>query len=184
MAHPRKAPLDDAAVQRLMLGRWFDTPANRRPVGYGSRKAMRLTLVDSARPPALPPAAPPAAPPAGYSDSQGLDAAYASDHHVVVSGDTLIISGTKHTEALIGVVLSEGATLPYHLARGDLQDVIDDVTKIPSWGDTRSAQRYRDAEPALLANPQVTRVVGHSLGGSVTLELAKRHPGLNRTTVT
>ena len=110
MAHPRDAPLDDAAVQRLLIGRWFDTPVNRRPVGYDPRKARRLKLVDSARPPALPAAAPPAAPPAGLSDSQGLDTAYASDENVVVRGNTLFVSGTKHAEALIDVVLSEGAT--------------------------------------------------------------------------
>jgi len=54
----------------------------------------------------------------------------------------------------------------------------DDFTKIPAWGKTTDAERYQQAERAYDDLTQkygksVHRVVGHSLGGSVALELAK-----------
>jgi len=54
----------------------------------------------------------------------------------------------------------------------------DDFTKIPAWGKTTDAERYQQAERAYNDLTQkygksVHRVVGHSLGGSVALELAK-----------
>ena len=54
----------------------------------------------------------------------------------------------------------------------------DDFTKIPAWGNTTDAERYKQAERAYNDLTQkygksVHRVVGHSLGGSVALELAK-----------
>ena len=61
-----------------------------------------------------------------------------------------------------------------HTAR----DWYDDVTKVPFWGDVRGAERYQAAEKALSVHQNVKRVVGHSLGGSVALELQKRHKGL------
>ena len=65
-----------------------------------------------------------------------------------------------------------------HTAR----DWYDDL-KIP-FGQTSKAYRYQNAEEALKAHPEVTRVVGHSLGGAVSLELQKNHPelGLNSRT--
>ena len=65
-----------------------------------------------------------------------------------------------------------------HTAR----DWYDDVTKVPFWGDTRESHRYKMADRALKANPQVTRAVGHSLGGAVALEAQKQHPGLESRT--
>jgi hypothetical protein len=38
--------------------------------------------------------------------------------------------------------------------------------------------RYKEAEKALKANPNIKRVVGHSLGGAVALELQKNYPYL------
>ena len=58
-----------------------------------------------------------------------------------------------------------------HTAR----DVWDDVSKIPLWGDVRNSERYQQAEAALKDNPQVNTVIGHSLGGSVALELNKQN---------
>ncbi|MFM7981565.1 MAG: hypothetical protein ACKPKO_19825 [Candidatus Fonsibacter sp.] len=40
------------------------------------------------------------------------------------------------------------------------------------------SERYINAETALKANPNIERVVGHSLGGSVALELQKKLPKL------
>ena len=57
------------------------------------------------------------------------------------------------------------------------RDWFDDLTKIPIWGDTKQAERYQEADKAYLdlqaSGKPVERVVGHSLGGSVALELAK-----------
>ena len=88
------------------------------------------------------------------SDATGLARAYAQ-------GDAYTHGGTTYIAGS-------------HTAR----DWFDDFTKIPIWGDTRNAHRYRMADRALKANPQVTRVVGHSLGGAVALQLQKDKPGL------
>ena len=57
----------------------------------------------------------------------------------------------------------------------DLQDWYDDVTKIPAWGDVRNSARCQAAKAALIENPRVKIVFGHSLGGSVALELDKNY---------
>jgi len=68
-----------------------------------------------------------------------------------------------------------------HYVKGSstARDWYDDLTKIPVWGDTKNAERYQQAEKAyqdLQASGQaVDRVVGHSLGGSVALEMQKEH---------
>jgi len=80
----------------------------------------------------------------------GLDNAYASPDGVFKQGDTMYIAGTR---------------LP------SPSDIVDDLM-IPL-GLTSHGHRYADAEKQL--NPQIKRVVGHSLGGSVALELAKNH---------
>ena len=69
-------------------------------------------------------------------------------------GDALCVAGTK-----------------------SLRDVWDDL-KIP-FGATSWSQRYTDADRVLDVSPQIRRVVGHSLGGAVALELQKSHPQLN-----
>ena len=55
------------------------------------------------------------------------------------------------------------------------KDWYDDVTKIPFWGDLRNSTRYQAARDALMQHPEVKRIVGHSLGGSVALELDKNY---------
>ena len=91
------------------------------------------------------------------TDAEGLNKAYAQGD-TYKYGKTLYIAGS-------------------HTAR----DWYDDFTKIP-FGTTANAYRYQKADEALKANPDVTRVVGHSLGGAVALELQKNHPGLNSRT--
>ena len=54
-----------------------------------------------------------------------------------------------------------------------LQDRYGDITKIIFWGDLRNSKRYQAAKEALMENPQVKTVIGHSLSGSVALELDK-----------
>ena len=92
------------------------------------------------------------------TDKTGLENACAQGD-TYAHGDTLYIAGTHN-----------------------LQDVFDDVSKVPFWGDVRQSARYQAAEKALEANPNIKRVVGHSLGGSVALELQKNHTGLDSRT--
>ena len=56
----------------------------------------------------------------------------------------------------------------------DFQDMYDDL-KIPL-NLTRYSQRYIEADKALKANPQINKLIGHSIGGSVSLELEKNNP--------
>jgi hypothetical protein len=73
-------------------------------------------------------------------DRVGLDKAYASEHNIYVEGDTLFVSGTQ--------------------TGGDL---VDDLT-IPL-GMTNRTKRYSEANAAMSKNPQIKRVVEHSLVG-------------------
>ena len=59
-----------------------------------------------------------------------------------------------------------------------LRDGWDDL-KIPCRF-TNLILKYEDASRALKAMPQIKRIVGHSLGGAVTLELQRAHPELKR----
>jgi hypothetical protein len=52
--------------------------------------------------------------------------------------------------------------------KGYYQDMWDDL-KIP-FNMTKYSQRYQEANQMLHDNPQITNVIGHSLGGSVALE--------------
>jgi len=86
--------------------------------------------------------------PSTSADKWGLDIAYGMPSGVFIQGDTMYIAGTK-----------------------SLRDIVDD-TLIP-FSETQRTQRFADAEKRL--KPRIKRIVGHSLGGSVALELAKRH---------
>lgn len=113
------------------------------------------------------------------TDSAGLQTAYDAEHNVYTNGDTLYIAGTQAGKLATGV-------LPWNWGSGNFskgsEDVWDDVSKIPFWGDLTNSTRYKEAEAALKANPNIKRVVGHSLGGSVALELQKRYPQLESRT--
>ena len=84
----------------------------------------------------------------------GLELAYKNKlTYTYIIGDTLFIGGTQNS-----------------------QDVYDDVRHVPWWGNMKQTQRYRDAETHLKNNPQIKRLVGHSLGASVALALQKNNP--------
>ena len=83
------------------------------------------------------------------TDTQGLDRAYDNTNYYI-HGDTLYIAGTN-----------------------SWRDVFDDITKVPFYGDLRQSERYQQAEKVLKENKQITRLIGHSLGGSVALQLEK-----------
>ena len=57
------------------------------------------------------------------------------------------------------------------------KDWWDDVSKIPVWGDIHDADRMKQAEAAyndlIRQGKPIDRVVGHSLGGSVALQLQR-----------
>ena len=86
------------------------------------------------------------------TDSEGLSRAYNSPDSIYVDGNRMYISGTHN-----------------------FRDVFDDITKIPFWGDVKNSERYQQAATALKDNPQVDTVIGHSLGGSVALEINKQN---------
>ncbi len=85
------------------------------------------------------------------TDKAGLEKAYGREPKLYTHGDTLYIAGTS-----------------------SLQDVWDDL-KIPL-NLTEQSMRYRKAASLLKVNPDIMNVVGHSLGGSVALELQKNFP--------
>ena len=90
-----------------------------------------------------------------------LQKAYDSKNKVHVDGDTAFIAGTS-----------------------SLSDWYDNFTKIPVWGDLRNSTRYKQADEVLKQNPQVKNIIGHSLAGSVALELEKNYPDKNYETTT
>jgi len=90
-------------------------------------------------------------------DEEGLEAAYKNP------------LGTSY-DAATGTEYVKGSSTA--------RDWFEDLTLLP-FGNTASTQRYKQAEKAyndLQASGQpVKRVVGHSLGGSVALEMQKNH---------
>ena len=92
------------------------------------------------------------------TDAQGLKRAYEEPDSVFQNGDTLYIAGTHPT---------------------NIVDWYQDVTLIPTKR-VRFSNRFRQAEEAM--NKGIKRVVGHSLGGSVALELQQNDPDLESVT--
>ena len=97
----------------------------------------------------------------------GLDEAYKRSKgplpYIFPERDTLYIAGTQNA-----------------------QDVYDDVRHVPPlpWSDMKQTERYKTAETYLKNNPQIKRLVGHSLGGSVVLALQRNNPERNYEVVT
>ena len=77
-----------------------------------------------------------------------------------------------------GAAYDENTQTLYVAGSDSWRSWYDDFRNIPAWGDLKDSERYKQAERAYedLTRNQgkyVRRVVGHSLGGSVALELAK-----------
>ena len=89
----------------------------------------------------------------------GLNKAYNNNNKIHVDGDTLFIAGTSN-----------------------LKDAYDDITKIPFYGSTMDSTRYNQAKTALDSNPHIKNLVGHSLGGSISLEIQKNNAKYKTTT--
>ena len=92
------------------------------------------------------------------TDAEGLDRAKDQEKRIYVHGNTMYLSGTSWRNKKTGMP--------------SLQDPWDDL-KIPIYK-TRYAQRYKYAEEFMKQNPNIDRIVGHSLGGSVALELGNK----------
>jgi len=89
------------------------------------------------------------------SDAEGLGLAYASREGIYVNGATMYIAGTRtHSQ----------------LSRNPFHEWVQDLY-IPL-GRTGELDRYKSASHFLHG---VDRVVGHSMGGSVALELQRLH---------
>jgi hypothetical protein len=82
-------------------------------------------------------------------NEEGLEKAYNSPNYLYKDGDILYVGGTQTA-----------------------RDAYDDISKIP-WGLTRYSQRYQDADKVVQQDPSIKTLSGHSLGGSVALELQK-----------
>ena len=63
------------------------------------------------------------------------------------------------------------------------KDWYDDFHLVP-FKQTRNATRYQSAHDALMENPKVTDLRGHSLGSMVALELQKNYPNHIKSTRT
>ena len=77
-----------------------------------------------------------------------------------------------------GAAYDENTQTLYVAGSDSWRSWYDDFRNIPAWGDLKDSERYKQAERAYedLTRNQgkyVRRVVGHSLGASVALELAK-----------
>ena len=83
------------------------------------------------------------------TDAEGLSKAYKHGDYYV-HGKTMFIAGSHTT-----------------------RDWFDDITKIPVWGDVRESDRYQKVLKEFVDRNEIDTVVGHSLGGSVSLELQK-----------
>ena len=101
------------------------------------------------------------------TDDEGLARAYKTHKDIYVNGDTLYGSGTKHADALLD---TDPVDIFKNIRENKYQDVIDDL-KVPL-GKISETNRYKEAEAELKNNPDIKRIVCHSLGGAVALELA------------
>ena len=96
-------------------------------------------------------------------DRQGLTNAYRSPSGLYKTGKTLYISGTGGKD-------------------GDFEkDWIDNFTKLP-FRNAHNTQKYKDVMEALKENPDVSRLVSHSLGSAVVNKINEEQPNRFATT--
>ena len=99
-------------------------------------------------------------------DEDGMDLAYHDVNHP-----------TAYDPENEGTYYDAGTKTLYVRGSVTKQDWIDDFTKIPAWGNSRDIEMYQNAKKTydrlISQGKPVDRVVGHSLGGSVALQLQK-----------
>ena len=91
-------------------------------------------------------------------DVEGLKTAYANNTGMFKSGNTFYISGTGGKSGISAKV----------------NDVFSDIFLIPTHN-LQFSDKYRDVMNELDKNPDITRLVGHSLSGSVIQEINNRN---------
>ena len=96
-------------------------------------------------------------------DRQGLKNAYDSPSGLYKTGKTLYISGTTGKDGSI------------------TRDILDDLIHLPS-RNAENTEKYKDALKMLEQSPEITRLVGHSLGSAVTNTLNQNFPNKYETT--
>ena len=96
-------------------------------------------------------------------DGQGLKNAYDSPSGLYKTGKTLYISGTTGKDGSI------------------TRDILDDLIHLPSRS-AENTEKYKDAIKMLEKSPEITRLVGHSLGSAVTNTLNQNFPNKYETT--
>eukprot|EP00438_Fugacium_kawagutii_P018340 Skav229479 [mRNA] locus=scaffold3730:31145:34074:+ [translate_table: standard] len=96
-------------------------------------------------------------------DRAGLTNAYRSPSGIYRTGNTLYISGTGGKD-------------------GDLnQDIWDDLIHLPT-RNAHNTRKYKDVMEALKQNPDVSRLVGHSLSSAVINKINEEQPNRFSTT--
>ena len=96
-------------------------------------------------------------------DRFGLSNAYASKSGLYSTGKTLYISGTTGKDGSM------------------TRDIIDDLIHLPT-RNAEQTEKYKDVMNYLKKNPQITRLVSHSLGSAVTNTINENHPNKYQTT--
>jgi len=96
-------------------------------------------------------------------DRQGLKNAYDSPSGLYKVNKTLYISGTTGKDGSI------------------TRDILDDLIHLPSRS-AENTEKYKDAIKMLEKSPEITRLVGHSLGSAVTNTLNQNFPNKYETT--
>ena len=96
-------------------------------------------------------------------DRQGLKNAYDSPSGLYKTGKTLYISGTTGKDGSI------------------TRDIIDDLIHLPT-RNAENTEKYKDAIKMLEQSPEITRLVGHSLGSAVANTLDQNFPNKYETT--
>ena len=96
-------------------------------------------------------------------DRAGLKNAYDSPSGLYKTGKTLYISGTTGKDGSI------------------TRDILDDLIHLPSRR-AEHTEKYKDAIKMLEQSPEITRIIGHSLGSAVVNTLDQNFPNRFETT--
>ena len=96
-------------------------------------------------------------------DRQGLKNAYDSPSGLYKTAKTLFVSGTTGKDGSI------------------TRDILDDLIHLPSRGAERT-EKYKDVMKMLEQSPEITRLVGHSLGSAVVNRINELQPNKYETT--
>ena len=97
------------------------------------------------------------------TDAIGLRLAYESPDGLYQNGTRLYIAGTGGGGRWLG-------------------DLYGDITKVP-FNRTNETQRFRDAKQKIEEEGNIEQIIGHSLGGAITLHLNKDYDNKFKTRV-